>query len=67
MKWIVFKLKWFLCREELEALQRYRTACITVRRWNCMCKHSVRTSQWIEEVGEGHSGLDIEKLRREMR
>lgn len=61
------RLKWWISGKEMQALHRYRTACQLVLRWNGQCQNSAETADWINEVGEGKRGMDIEQFRERLR
>lgn len=54
-------------KAELRALHRYRTACQLAGRWNGQCPNSAETAEWINDVGEGKRGMDIERFRERLR
>lgn len=60
-------LKWWIAREELRALERYRAACALAYRWNGQLPNSAETADWISQVGEGKRGMDIEEFRERLR
>lgn len=61
------RLKWWIAGKEMQALHRYRMACQLARRWNVQCHNSAETAEWINEVGEGKRGIDIEQFRERLR
>lgn len=60
-------LKRWIAGKELRALERYRVACGLAYRWNGQEPNSAETAQWIQEVGEGKRGMDIEQFRERLR
>lgn len=56
-------LKRLIAGKELRALERYRTVCGLTYRWNGQLPNSAETAQWIQLVGEGRLGYDIEGFR----
>lgn len=66
-KWLLTRIKYWLCGEELDALERYRTACSLVWRWNGQLPQSAHTARWIQEVGDGRRGQDISEFREDLR
>jgi len=65
--WLMYKLKWAIARKDLEALERYRLACLDVQRWNASLPHSADTGKYIHDVGEGKIGSDISRFREELK
>lgn len=61
------RLKWWIAGKEMQALHRYRMACQLAWRWNVQCPNSAETAEWINEVGEGKRGMDIEQFRERLR
>lgn len=59
-------LKWWIAGKEMQALHRYRTACQLAWRWNGQLPNSAETAEWINEVGEGKRGMDIEQFRERL-
>lgn len=56
-------LKRLIAGKELTALRRYQQACNLAYRWNGQLPHSAETALWIQLVGEGRMGADIEGFR----
>lgn len=44
--------------KELAELERYRLACTEIRRWNASIQESCSTAEFIQNFGEGKTGLD---------
>lgn len=63
MNWLLDRLKWWIAGKELNALHRYRVGCHLAWRWNGRIRGSAETAQWIQQVGEGTRGYDIEQFR----
>ncbi len=49
--------------KEASKLHRYQQATQTVWRWCGRVPNSAETARWIQAVGEGERGLDIENFR----
>lgn len=60
-------LKRMIAGKEMRALDRYRAACGLTWRWNGQIHGSSETAEWIQQVGEGERGYDIEKFRESLR
>lgn len=60
---MIERLKWWIAGEEMRALHRYRVACSLVWRWNGRVPNSAETAEWIQQVGDGTRGMDIEQFR----
>jgi len=60
-------LKRLIAGKELRALERYRAACHLAYRWNGQEPNSAETAEWINQVGEGKRGMDIEQFRESLR
>lgn len=65
-KYLLLRLKYLVARDELQALERYRTATEEVKRWNAASEHSSRTAEWIRQQGEGEWSLMISEFRRSL-
>lgn len=59
-------LKWWIAGKEMQALHRYRTACQLVWRRNGLLPSSSETADWIQQVGDGVRGMDIEQFRERL-
>lgn len=59
-------LKSIIAGKELSALQRYRVASTLARQWNGKIPASSETAEWIQSVGEGERGYDIEQFRESL-
>ena len=64
---MIDRLKWLLMPNEMRALQRYRVACYLARQWNSAITASAETADWIEQVGSGARGMDIEQFRERLK
>jgi hypothetical protein len=61
------RLKWWIADDEMQSLQRYKSACHLVFRWNGNVKNSAETAEWIDEVGNGKRGMDIHEFREKLK
>jgi hypothetical protein len=59
-------LKWLVAGKEMAALHRYRTACHLAFRWNGQIRASAETAEWVQQIGEGERGYDIEQFRERL-
>ena len=64
---MIDRLKWWIAGKEMRALERYRVACSLAWRWNGQLPNSAETAEWIQQVGEGMRGMDIEQFRERLR
>lgn len=63
---IINLLKRLIAGKELDALERYRLACIETRRFNASIIDSALTAEMIEDFGEGRIALDSFEFRAKL-